>query len=675
MYPCFLFLYALSFAIFSADTLCVTRARRSSMASTTEMVNLSFQENHVVVNNGIVQITLSNPEGHLTGIQYKGIDNLLEIMNDEPNRGYWDVVWSPPGSAGTKGTLERIAGTSCEVVIETEDQVELSFSRTWDSSDEGKLVPLKIDKRYILLRGSSGFYTYAIYQHLEEWPSFNLDNTRIAFKLRKDKFHYMAMSDDRKRNMPLPDDRLPGRGEELAYPEAVLLVDPVEPNFKGQVDDKYQYACELKDLRVHGWICKDPSVGFWQITPSNEFRVGGPIKPELNSHVGPTTLAVFASTHYGGSDMVIKFSQGESWKKVFGPIFIYLNTVSDEEDPLTLWDDAKNQMSIEVELWPYDFPASADFQYANQRGVVSGRLLVQDRLIYGDDCISAKGAYIGLAPPGEAGSWQRECKKYQFWTEANEDGYFEIPNIIIGEYNLYAWVPGFIGDYTNSTIINITSGVNIHMGDLVYEPPRDGPTLWEIGFPDRSAAEFYIPDPDPIYANNFLTHDPNRFRQYGLWDRYSDLYPDEDLVYTVGESNYTNDFFFAHVLRKTNNDTYEKTTWTIKFNLDNVNESEAYILRLALASAHQSNLQVRINDLNKDPVFSTGKIGGDNAIARHGIHGVYWLFNIKIPCNYFYTCRENLIYLTQANNQSRFQGVMYDYIRFEALPTSIVKKN
>lgn len=38
-------------------------------------------------------------------------------------------------------------------------------------------------------------------------------------------------------------------------------------------------------------------------------------------------------------------------------------------------------MSIEVELWPYDFPASADFQYADQRGVVSGRLLVQDRCV------------------------------------------------------------------------------------------------------------------------------------------------------------------------------------------------------------------------------------------------------------------------------------------------------
>lgn len=39
-----------------------------------------------------------------------------------------------------------------------------------------------------MLRGSSGFYTYSIYEHLEEWPGFNLGETRIAFKLRKDKY-------------------------------------------------------------------------------------------------------------------------------------------------------------------------------------------------------------------------------------------------------------------------------------------------------------------------------------------------------------------------------------------------------------------------------------------------------------------------------------------------------
>ena len=45
----------------------------------------------------------------------------------------------------------------------------------------------------------------------------------------------MAVADNRQRYMPLPDDRLPERGEPLATPEAVLLVNPVEPEFKGEV--------------------------------------------------------------------------------------------------------------------------------------------------------------------------------------------------------------------------------------------------------------------------------------------------------------------------------------------------------------------------------------------------------------------------------------------------------
>lgn len=45
----------------------------------------------------------------------------------------------------------------------------------------------------------------------------------------------MAVSEDRQRFMPLPDDRLPGRGQALAYPEAVLFVNPIEPQFKEEV--------------------------------------------------------------------------------------------------------------------------------------------------------------------------------------------------------------------------------------------------------------------------------------------------------------------------------------------------------------------------------------------------------------------------------------------------------
>ncbi|KAM7518486.1 hypothetical protein LguiB_017448 [Lonicera macranthoides] len=216
----------------------------------------------------------------------------------------------------------------------------------------------------------------------------------------------MAVADNRQRYMPHPDDRLPGRGEELAYPEAVLLVNPIEPEFKGEVDDKYQYSSENKDNRVHGWICFDPPVGFWQITPSNEFRTGGPLKQDLTSHVNPTTLAV----------------------------------------------------NKEVNNWPYSFPASVDFPKSNDRGKVRGRLLVQDRYISKNN-VPAKNAFVGLAVPGDLGSWQRECKGYQFWTTADEEGNFTIENIRADKYNIYAWVPGFIGDYKYSVEIIITPGL------------------------------------------------------------------------------------------------------------------------------------------------------------------------------------------------------------------------
>ncbi|CAK9177745.1 unnamed protein product [Ilex paraguariensis] len=540
----------------------------------------------------------------------------------------------------------------------------------WDSSVQGKQAPLYIDRRFVMLRGSSGFYSYAIFEHLEDMPAFNLNTTRIAFMLRKDKFHYMAVADNRQRFMPDPDDRLPERGQALAYPEAVLLVNPIEPEFKGEVDDKYQYSSENKDNRVHGWICFDPPLGFWQITPSNEFRTGGPIKQDLTSHVNPTTLAIFVTSHYAGMDLVVKFETGEIWKKVLGPVFSYLNSVPDEADALSLWDDAKEQMNKEVQSWPYSFPASEEFPRSDQRGTVWGRLLVQDRCI-SEEQIPAKGAYVGLAPPGDLGSWQRECKGYQFWTTADEGGHFVIKNIRAGNYNLYAFVPGFIGDYRYTTAINITSGCHTKVGDLVYEPPRDGPTLWEIGIPDRSAAEFYVPDLNPNYINKLYMNHPDRFRQYGLWERYADLYPDEDLVYEVGRSDYKNDWFFAQVTRKAGNNTYKSTTWQIKFKVENVKHTKIYKLRLALASAHRSELQVRINDREADPpLFSSGVIGWDNAIARHGIHGLYWLFNVDITGSQLVGGDINTIFLTQAKSTSPFQGIMYDYIRLEGPSSS-----
>ncbi|XP_027769376.1 probable rhamnogalacturonate lyase B isoform X2 [Solanum pennellii] len=533
----------------------------------------------------------------------------------------------------------------------------------WSPQVQGEQAPLYIDRRFVVFRDVPGFYSYAIFEHTKDMPAFHLNTTRIAFMLNKEKFHYMVITDDRQRFMPSAEDRLPGRGEPLAYPEAVLLVDPIEPEFKGEVDDKYQYSLENKDNQVHGWISFDPPVGFWQITPSNEFRTGGPFKQDLTSHVNPTTLAIFLTSHYAGTELLVKFETGEEWKKVLGPVFTYFNSISDKDMALSLWDDAKRQMNEEIESWPYSFPTSEEFPKCDQRGVVRGRLLVQDRYLSKEN-LPGKVASVGLAAPGDAGSWQRENKGYQFWTTTDEDGCFVIKNIRAGSYNLYGVVPGFIGDYKYEVVITLTEGCDIELGEIVYEPPRDGPTLWEIGIPDRSAAEFYIPDPNPKYVNKlYLNQD--KFRQYGLWERYAELYPENDLVYTVGVSDYQKDWFFAQVNREIGDNVYQSSTWQIKFKIGNVDQGGTYTLRVALAASNHAELQVRINDPTTDlPLLSTGEIGGDNAIARHAIHGIYWLFTVTIRGSLLLG-GENTIFLTQAKTANAFQGIMYDYIRLE----------
>ena len=76
----------------------------------------------VVLDNGIVQVTLSKPQGSITGVKYLGVDNVMEVIDKEDSRGYaniylqliffdpsnayrsyhplvmgryWDLVWNP----------------------------------------------------------------------------------------------------------------------------------------------------------------------------------------------------------------------------------------------------------------------------------------------------------------------------------------------------------------------------------------------------------------------------------------------------------------------------------------------------------------------------------------------------------------------------------------------------
>lgn len=57
-------------------------------------------------------------------------------------------------------------------------------------------------------------------------------------------------------------------------------------------------------------------------------------------------VQMFISTHYAGKDLALKFRNGEPWKKVFGPVFVYLNSdMAAKKKPSVLWNDAKTRVS------------------------------------------------------------------------------------------------------------------------------------------------------------------------------------------------------------------------------------------------------------------------------------------------------------------------------------------
>nr|CAD1817348.1 unnamed protein product [Ananas comosus var. bracteatus] len=619
--------------------------------------------------------------------------------------------------------LCRFEGTEFEVIVQKEHQVEVSFSRTWNPSLHNG-VRLNVDIRYVVLRGSSGFYSYAIFEHKRGWPGLDLSETRIAFKLREDKFRYMAVADDRRRKMPRVEDRQFPRAVTLAYKEAVRIVNPLEPEFKGEVDDKYQYTVANKDSRVHGWICSDPPTGFWVITPSNEFRAGGPLRQELTSHVGPTSLAIFLSDHYTGRSAHFRLEDGEHWKKVLGPIFIYLNSAANQRDvALHLWENAKAQMQIETKRWPYDFPASVDFPKLNQRGLVFGKLMVRDRHISKYD-IPAKRAYIGLALPGEPGSWQREIK----------DDIMEVfASFYDGSCNLSAMNCSWICPIPKKT--DVISAKDLRPISLVHSLPK---LISKVlagrlqSFMDCLINPFqtafikgrYILD--NFLTAHILTHHLQSSKQQAAlfkidFDRAFDHISWQFLFELLQARGFGDRWisWIASLLQSSSTAVLLNgaagTLFACKrglrqgdplspllfilavdvlFRLINLSSASNFLPNVGIGEVKLHTLQFADDMLlffdgtsrsaavikllldafcdysgsSEQPEWRTafydGSVRDGNVIARHGIHGLQWNFDVRIEGRLLRR-GENTIYLTQAKGGHVFNGVMYDFLRLE----------
>ena len=406
-----------------------------------------------------------------------------------------------------------------------------------------------------------------------------------------------------------------------------------------------------------------------------------------------------------------------------------------------LWQDALNQYKTQNAAWPFAWVQSPYYAPATQRGNVTGQFVLDDPLApkgsskrlphlvvgltHADTPLSQIPAFVppprpapsaGTAPsstaPGspspnsgrfggggfrftpnpDAGSWIHDARFYQFFNDGAPDGRFTITKVLPGTYTLHATADGVLGDFAQADI-TVEPGKTIDLGKLVWKPVRYGRQLWEIGYPDRTAREFFKGD-----SSN-----------YWLWGwnlRYALLFP-HDLTYTIGQSTPAKDWFFEEVPHATSlafvnpdakdpaNQRFgwvkteslteypqtnergpwavyghgDQTVWTIKFTLLKAVHGTAS-LRVALCGVDglRSGLPVAVNGQ------SAGALGDGsnpdnqrliqtNAIRYNTDQGLWQQRTLKFDAALLKAGENTMTFTVPAGDLQ--SGVVWDYLRLE----------
>ncbi|GBG65229.1 hypothetical protein CBR_g50020 [Chara braunii] len=465
--------------------------------------------------------------------------------------GYYDMTWASCDGREC-AAYERFSADEYRRITpeSVTDRVEISFVQFPTKEQRG--APVKIDMRYVMHRGDRGFYSYLVLDHAGNDSTIHIGELRLVLRLNRDKFEYAALAHDRRRHMPGEIDRSPERSSKLAFKEARLLTNPVNPEFKYEFEHKYHYTADIKDMQVHGWVgpTSNPAVGMWLISPSRmEYMGGGPEKQDLTVQVGPIILNMLHSGHYGTP--AVSILHGQAWRKTYGPYFFYVNgepvcssSSGEEAYHGCLWKDALSRAAKEESLWPYHWAVSSDYPGKGSRSSVSGTIHVEDpewdKTTFGR---GTDNSWVGLAAEGRPGTWAASSSGYQFWAKIQRNGHFHIPNVRPGSYSLFAYVHGVIGDFVlQEKVVVGSEGGPIDVGRKVIRPPRNGRTIWSIGIPNRSFGEFFVPVLNPRSQRPYPSTGPNSWRNYGSWLRYTEVYPDGDPVFHIDRSDYARDW-------------------------------------------------------------------------------------------------------------------------------------
>ena len=669
----------------------------------------------VTLSNGIVSILCTTAGATINQINYTYNNGngttTTQLLNGGTDGGM--LYWEYGGFGGNASIYSVVVDPAVgDATHGVGNYAEIDLLST--SSTNGT-----VDVHFSMLRGSPGFYVTAIWSHRAQDAAMGMGETRTNIYAGS-MFNWMSVDPGRNKQMEVPGGTsvpVPG-----APPECYLWTSGI---YQGLYDDKYKYSADFGDEqytatpgphRVWGWSSVGTgglNVGLWDVNASQEYYNCGPMKRELMSHIGTTILNMFNGGHYAqGADA--GFAAGEVWSKVYGPYFVYCNNVSTSTTNAVtasqaLYSDAVAQGAAEASgsastsgtavgatAWPYGWFVNGSYALSSGRGTVSGRIVVSDT---GNPNASGSNMLVGVEqqPVTSAGAYdfQYWMKPYEFWVHADSNGNFTIPNVIAGtNYTLYAFGPGAEGEFmsqnqtggnppvtynlpTTPFSVTVTGGSTTNLGNVTWTPTRVGATVFEIGYPDRTARKFR--HGDDYWVGDIGSSPTNPAPVWSKYLEYPFDFPN-GLTYNVGTSRWNTDWNFVQPVITASNGAYLNSTSTITFTLSSAPATGAEAsLYIGLASNMSDATIVSVNGSNLGSTAGvTTTPNSDNSngyyssydecdsTIREGNNALFTDERLTFPGSLL-TAGTNTITITmrQAGGSYFADHIMFDYLRME----------
>jgi autotransporter-associated beta strand protein len=639
----------------------------TSVTTGTETVNGHSDR---YLDNGILHVSIQN-NGNVDSIKYlkpgsagtpsaNGIETVSQSGVNFGNHTaiYYYIYPDSTGDATYSGT------------ITTSTNIDLGYLRAYNPAVHS--VAADVELHYMLGKGNTGLYCYMIVKHPASFAAYT-NNLNISFiqsiwPTAHDNTNFLCENqylDDftkyglfrggvqQKRNGLQPNfyDDWHTVGVTNMPKEIQQYTTGV---FAGCTNGKYSFTLDYPKIDTFGMASDTNKIGLWYVAGGHEYQNNGPTACEYAGGIGGLILYEPLIAHYQNTGLTV--SSNANWSKIYGPWMLYFNSQS---NGLAAWADSQSQGLAEKSAWPYAWLTNAVFQSKSQRASVSGKLVISDPL---RPQASAAGAWIGMAAPDDgtenaSDNWQFQSDGYQFWTRCAADGSFTLPPVTTfspyggaQSYKLYAYCAGTngsVGEFQTGSF-TFAAGAVTNLGTLVWKVPHAGSqVLWEIGYPDRTAAKYRHGD---------------EYGRPSMWLGFGSEFS-SPLEYYVASNNWATALNYAHTVDYTASTPWK---WHLNFNLASVKQG-TYWLNIAYAAADSYQIVRVNNDAGYVADFTPDNgLHGDTVMIRQGIHSKYTVAHVPIPSSAL-VVGANVITLDHEYHTDHGNDCfMYDYLNLEA---------